>query len=154
MGDCCEVEIRTEEELFEAMKKYEGFFEGELIEGFSKIPILPTKDEERRTVFGYGWKKGVIPFPEMRYGIKQNALQISYPCSVIIFKRGNFFGGFGKDTYAKRLKFIAEGNPLQFVLKIIMNSLYGKFGQKRVHRGVKYLMEKEYMQILRGEKTP
>lgn len=139
-------------ELRQCLDTYEGFMEGSLHEWYSDLPILPGKDSQNRTVFSYGEKKGVYPFPEIRYGLSQSLLQIHYPVRLILFKRGNFFNGFGEDCFAKRKEFIKDNNPLQFPLKIIMNSLYGKFGQKLQQPGQSYLSAADYADFMIGKK--
>ncbi len=140
-------------EFQRSLDLYEGFIDGEVEELYSEYPILPGKDTENRTVFSYGLKKGVYCFPEIRYGLTQKLFKFKFPLDLILFKRGDFFNGFGEKCFAERLKYQNKDNPIQYPLKIIMNSLYGKFGQRLTQESQTYLSASDYVRYMCGEKT-
>jgi hypothetical protein len=146
--------VRSDWELLRYLNKYEGFVEGQLWEDYSFLPILPTRNEEGRTLFGWGEKEGVFTFPEIKYCFNKDRIRIKYPIELIIFKGGDFFNGFGIDNYNDRKKLQKEGNPLEYPVKIDMNSLYGKLGQKLFQEGIKIINESDLAKIYLGELTP
>jgi len=136
-------------------KGYEGFLYTDrsyIYELRSDIPILPTK-ESNKTIFRYGRKEGVFALPEIRYAIKLKRIVFKFPLKLILFRSSKFFGEFGEYCYYKRLEFKRTGSPFQLPIKIIMNSLYGKFGQKIIQRGMKVLSYREKVDYYSGEKT-
>jgi len=153
-----EFTVRSMKELNSYLSErlgYEGFLDtdrGLVEELYSQIPILPTK-ESNKTIFRTGEKRGVFTFPEIRYALKLKRIRIHFPCKVIIFRSSKFFGDFGEFCYYERLKFKKEGSPFQLPIKIIMNSLSGKFGQKLKQTGMKVLTVKEIKEYYGGEKT-
>jgi hypothetical protein len=146
--------IKNDYQLYRVLRDYEGFLKGEIFEDYSFLPILPHRNKEGRTQFGYGEKKGVFTFPEVRHGLHTGQLKIRYPCEVILFKKGKFFNGFGIDNYSDRKKYQKEKNPLEFTIKIDMNSLYGKLGQKLYQEGMKIISESDLAKIYLGKSSP
>jgi hypothetical protein len=137
------VEVTSDEKLQYYLDEYEGFIDarrkGYVHEHNSNIPILPTRDKNFRTCFFTGIKKGVFVFPEIRYARDLYRVDIEYPIDVYLFHRGDFFNDYGKKLYDWRLQFKAENSPIQLPIKILLNSLYGKFGQKYLQRSIKFL---------------
>jgi len=62
------------------------------------------------------------------------------------------FEKFVEDTYESRLKAKKEGNePLSFVYKLIMNSLYGRFGISPEYTSTEICGPERYREIVRGD---
>jgi len=109
----------------------EGFSEVDIEVDKMQYPLLPYRDEKtKKVLFPYGKFTGVWPHPELR-----KALELGY--KITKFRRCLWFDktcrpfkGFVEYMYGKRLEYKEQQSPMEFVTKIIMNSLYGKFGQK------------------------
>jgi hypothetical protein len=95
-----------------------------------KIPLLPFRTTEK-LIFPIlqnvrSWYSNV----ELR-----KALEIGYTISKVhksIYYKENCkpFKGYVETLYNLRLKYKSEKNPMEFIVKLFMNSLYGKFGEK------------------------
>jgi len=114
--------------------KYIRMFEGvSLVEIFSptdqKRPLLPYR-YNKKLIFPTGTFKGWYSHVELR-----KAEEIGYKILKVekthYYKRTiRPFEGYVSDLYSERLKYQAEGSPMEMVVKLLLNSLYGKFGQK------------------------
>lgn len=96
-------------------------------------PFLPYRDiKKKKLLFPYGTFRGVWNNHELKkaiklgYKIKKIHKQIIYTKTFYPFKE------FVEYFYNERLKYKKDKNPMQLVSKLILNSLYGKFGQKKV----------------------
>lgn len=96
---------------------------------FRKIPIpyMPT-----RTKFGLiytlefeGYRWGV----ELKLGINKNLFEYISIEECIIFEEKPIFKEFITDIYNKRLE--AKTDDMKLFYKLLMNNLYGKFGQRK-----------------------
>lgn len=91
-------------------------------------PIIQVHSETKgglRTVAGLGKFKGVIFSNEM-----DNAIKLGYKFNILsgyTFAKGIVFDKFVNDLYEMRLEY-DKSNPLNFIAKILLNSLYGRFG--------------------------
>ena len=93
-------------------------------------PILQrkilTKDGER-TIAGLGSWSGWIFSKEM-----DNAIKFGYQFEIIKgyeFQTGDIFSEYINTMYNLRLEY-EKGQPLNLIAKLLMNSLYGKFGMR------------------------
>ena len=80
-----------------------------------------------RTVAGLGSWQGWIFSGEM-----DNAMKLGYSFEIIKgyqFERGNIFKDYVQKMYNLRLEY-EKGTPMNLIAKLLMNSLYGKFGMK------------------------
>lgn len=103
------------------------------------VPPLPTKLD--KLYFTYGKVSGWFYSPEFRLieGIADN-IQIR---EAYTFTPSALFKDFVGKYWAIRQKYQQEGNELQKVVKLYLNSLYGKFGQKREIENRTYLYDIE-----------
>lgn len=91
-------------------------------------PTLPVRGGK---LFFYngaksGWWVNAELCEAVRRGAKVQAIR-----TIASDENEAIFSRFVTDTYARRMQAKQEGNgSLAFVLKLVMNSLYGKFGQK------------------------
>jgi len=91
-------------------------------------PIIQTHiktDAGIRSVAPLGTWEDMIFSPEM-----DNAMKLGYKFDILWgykFKKENIFKNYVGTLYQLRLKFI-KGHPLNLVSKLILNSLYGRFG--------------------------
>jgi hypothetical protein len=101
---------------------------------FLEHPILQRKIKTAdgvRTIAGLGsWvlsEQGWIFSGEM-----DNAMKYGYQFEILKgyqFERGNIFKDYIEKMYNLRLQYI-KGHPMNLIAKLLMNSLYGKFGMK------------------------
>lgn len=83
----------------------------------------------QRTVFPVGRFSVALCTPELQYAIEHNHLVSVERC--FLYERADLFRSFVDTFYALRLRFKSEGVEEYVELcKKILNSLYGKFGQK------------------------
>jgi DNA polymerase type B, organellar and viral len=106
-----------------------GFFYCKIIAPDNlKHPILQTHvkvNKEIRTVAPLGSWEDMIFSEEM-----DNAKKYGYKFEILWgykFERKNIFNGYVTALYELRLKF-PKSNPLNLVAKLLLNSLYGRFG--------------------------
>lgn len=94
----------------------------------TKRPIVPLRKKEK-VIFPIGTFETVLTSGELSLALKDNA--ISKVLSVAIYSRSKIFKGFIDFFYNERLRAKKEGRTAYDVFyKILMNSLYGKFGQQ------------------------
>ena len=92
-----------------------------------KHPLLQRKIKGRGTVAGLGTWTGWISSLEM-----DNAVKFGYTFEIIKgyqFETGDLFSGYVNKMYSLRSQF-EKGHPMNLIAKLLMNSLYGKFGMK------------------------
>ncbi len=90
-------------------------------------PGIAVKDD--RTIFPIGLITLTVTTPELLYIMRYG--QIIKVHSAVVYKQDNIFKSFVDCFYALRWEYKASDNPLfEHFCKILMNSLYGKFGQK------------------------
>ena len=94
------------------------------------IPILPYKCSNGRVLFPTGRFTGWYTHIEIREAIKQGAILIKVYKTHYYLENCKPFKDYVSDLYSKRLQYKSEDNPLQLICKLMLNSLYGKFGQK------------------------
>lgn len=119
------------EEFLEILEKYEGFAEIDVrVYENVKYPIL-WKKHKGRLIFPVGYFSGVYPFPEIRLFLKYKQGEILRVKRVFYaVKSERIFKDYVDKLYNMRKKMKTEGNPFQLVVKLLLNSLYGKFGQR------------------------
>ena len=115
--------------LLKFINMYEGVTECEVMTPKNmNIPLLPLRIDGKLK-FPIGNFKGVWNNVELR-----KALSIGYkirPIKQIIYTETfKPFDTFVNAFYNKRLEFKKENNAMELVMKLILNSLYGKFAQK------------------------
>ncbi|KAI3702104.1 hypothetical protein L6452_27785 [Arctium lappa] len=93
-----------------------------------KKPFLPYRDKNSTLIFPTGEFVGIYYSEELKF-----AREIGYtviPISGYLFKKKEIpFRDFVSDLFSSRLEAKKSGNDaLSYVYKILMNSLYGRFG--------------------------
>lgn len=97
------------------------------VKEYSEFPILPLKTT--KLYFINGRKFGYYTNLELRYAQEKGA-KIEVYNSFTTNKSANIFKEFVTDLYERRLIARKDNNQaLALTLKLLMNSLYGKFGQ-------------------------
>jgi len=113
------------------IKKYEGFSDVDLwCPEDMKYPLLPFKREDGMLIFATGLVRGYYTHIELRRAIELGYKILKVRKSIYYTKTMYPFKDFVDTLYALRMKFKAEKNPAEHIVKILMNSLYGKFASK------------------------
>lgn len=112
-------------------------------------PVLPYRDERGVLIFPTGKFIGVYFSEELKY-----AKSIGYkviPISGYLYEKGEgLFTEFVTELYNNRLNARREGNDgLAYVYKILMNSLYGRFGINPKSSITEICSNERYKQLLR-----
>lgn len=92
------------------------------------IPLLPYKNKEGKLLFPRGKWTGFYCTPEL-----QKARELGYEIKVHFgyrFKKKKIFTGYINEMFAMKNS-SEKGSVGYMVAKLLMNSLYGKFGQRR-----------------------
>ncbi|KKL97563.1 hypothetical protein LCGC14_1833250, partial [marine sediment metagenome] len=90
-------------------------------------PIYP-KRINKRLCFPVGSWWGVLTTPELQYALRMGHIKETRLVSV--YTKANLFRDYVTELYALRMDYRRDKNPVfEYVVKILLNSLYGKFGQ-------------------------
>jgi DNA polymerase elongation subunit (family B) len=92
-----------------------------------KIPYLQIR-YNNRTVSPNGTFKMIINSSEYFNGLKDYNFKI---LNGYAFKQQNIFYNFVNDLYTLRQKY-SKADPMNLIAKLLMNSLYGRFGMKPI----------------------
>lgn len=117
---------------FDNIIRYEGVSRCKVnVDNIDK-PILPLR-HDGKLKFPIGSFEGVWNHIELR-----EAIIMGYdvkPVEQIIYTKSFYpFKNFVDKLYKLRLKYKEENNPFEIVVKLMLNSLYGKFGSKKVEK--------------------
>jgi len=113
----------------EYINNYEGFSEVDISVPETQFPVLPIH-HDNKLMFPTGRFRGIWTHVELRYAIEQGAIPLKVHKTMYFKKTCTPFKEFADKMYNKRLKYKEEGSKMQLITKLLMNSLYGKFGQK------------------------
>lgn len=102
------------------------------------IPPLPTK--MTKLYFCYGVIDGWFYSPELNYCLDELGLDVQVD-KFYCFYGDHIFRDFITEHYKRRLELKKQGNALETIEKLIMNSGYGKFGQKREYESHRITLE-------------
>jgi intein/homing endonuclease len=110
---------------------YEGFSDVEVECEEMYYPLLPFRDHKRgKLIFPVGRWRGSYTNLELRraleLGYKINKIYLQY----IYTQKFKPFESYVLDLYNKRLEYQKEKSPMEVVTKLLLNSMYGKLGQK------------------------
>jgi len=111
------------------IKNYEGMSNVTIHCPKMKYPLLPIRFEGK-LIFPYGTFKGYYTHVELRKALSLGYKILKVHKCYYYLKTCKPFNYFVTDLYAKRKKYKKENSPMEKVIKITMNSLYGKFGEK------------------------
>jgi len=90
-------------------------------------PIIPLRRDDR-PIYPVGEFETVLAGPELRLLLERGA--VVGASSVAVYERGRPFVRYVKTLYALRKRYEKEGRTLwASLLKLMLNGLYGKFGQ-------------------------
>jgi len=105
----------------------EGIFEGWVYVPETKFPCLPVRAEE--IVFPYGNLYGTWCYPELRQLLEDGGQVVACKEAFEFDEVENPFDKYVDFCYGKRLE--AQSELDKTFWKLMLNSLYGKFGQSR-----------------------
>lgn len=111
------------------IEAYEGISHVDVECPYMEYPLLPLRTKTK-LLFPYGQFSGWYSHVELR-----KAMQLGYIIKKVkrtfYFKETCFpFKDYVNDLYNLRLEYKKENNPMELVVKLLLNSLYGKFAQK------------------------
>lgn len=90
-------------------------------------PVYALKSD--RTIFPTGVFRVTLTTPELKYALKHNHIVETF--NTVVYRQAKIFTNYVDKLYSLRMRFKAEGNALYTdICKLLLNSLYGKFGQK------------------------
>ena len=124
----------NKENVDEYILEYEGCAKVTIYAPPMYIPILPYKFMDR-LLFPCGYLTGTWTNTELRYAMENGYKLIKVHWNLYSTDVENYFENFILDLYKKRLEYRQDDKPEEYVIKILMNSLYGKFGTKIDKRG-------------------
>jgi hypothetical protein len=110
------------------------------------IPILPFRTEDK-LIFPTGSFMAWQAHNEVRYSL-QHGYKIKpfftyrYRMSCMMFR------DFVDDIYQKRMEYKKQGSPLELMMKIFMNSLYGKFAQRLEQQEIIFIRNKKDIRLM------
>jgi len=117
------------------IRKYHGCSNVDVfVPSSMQYPILPHRTESGKVIFATGNISGWYTHIELREAMNQGCYISKVYKTHYFTKTCNPFKGFVNDLYNLRLQFKKANNAMEYVVKITMNSLYGKFGQKFLNR--------------------
>ena len=125
--------------LAEIMNR-EGVSHVKVINDTNELPLLPYRDG--KLIFPKGEFKGWYTHIELRTALKHGYTvlkvyeTISYSLMITPFAR------FVDDMFNKRKQAKKKADSSQLIFKLIMNALYGKFGERRHNKTVHFDLSK------------
>lgn len=119
----------TYKEDIDYIHSFEGMSNVSISAPYNEYPLLPVRFDNK-LIFPYGMFSGWYTHIELR-----RAMELGYTITKIrkiIYYRDKCrpFKEFVDELYKKRMDYKEKNNPMEFTAKILLNSLYGKFGQK------------------------
>lgn len=92
------------------------------------IPVYPTWLNDH-LVFPVGCFKASLTTPEILFALSRG--HITGVGAIAVYTMADLFSRYVRFFYSQRMRFKAEGNVAYgMIAKLMLNSLYGKFGQK------------------------
>lgn len=92
------------------------------------LPVYPTKVDSK-LVWPVGRFRATLAEPELQYALEHNHIKHIYKCNV--YEKAVIFDRYINWAYEARLKYKQDNNIIfSTMVKLLMNSLYGKFGQR------------------------
>jgi len=111
----------------EYIKEFEGVSEVEINIDNIDVPLLPLRTN--KVIFPLGRFKAWYSHVELRKALELGYVIIDIKRQYYFKKTCRPFYDFVNDMYKARQKY-KKGNIMNLTVKLLMNSLYGKFGQK------------------------
>lgn len=101
------------------------------------LPPMPERNAHlSKVIFPVGIIQGTYTHLEIRYALTQGATLLKHEWAIISEASVSPFESFIDSLWELRHRFLAEANPANLIVKLAMNSLYGKFGMNEEKDGV------------------
>lgn len=129
-----------------------GFFEA-LVQcpDTMERPFLPYRSKEGSLLFPTGAFRGVYFSEELKYAITLG-YQITVLRGYVFERKRSPFEHFVNDLYASRIEAKSTGNePLSYLYKLILNSIYGRFGIHPESEVSEICSQARYYEILKKD---
>lgn len=126
--------IKGDRKHINYIKKYEGVSTVKVkCPDYLNKPFLPIRINGK-LIFPTGVFTGTYNHCEIRMALKlgYNIISIVDDYQVIYTKTFKPFKEFVEYFYSKRQEYKKQGSVMELPLKLVLNSLYGKFGQKKI----------------------
>lgn len=138
--------------LMHDLKYYEGQATIKVMHKKNQFGFLPVK-KDGKLIFPNGEFSGTWCFPEIRFALKKKAIKILDVGEVLIsYPMETPFKSFAFELYEKRLK--AEGIE-KTNLKLLLNSLYGKWGQREKFKEIYFdTVPLDFIELLKENEIP
>lgn len=117
-----------------------GIYECDVITPKIHIPILPIK-HDNKLIFPIGTFSGTFCSPEIKLALKKGyKIKVKYgyvfkECDKIFNEYVNYWYNIKKSSKGSK----------KAIAKLMLNSLYGKFGQKREFKDINYISKEDYL---------
>lgn len=95
-----------------------------------KYPLLPYRDDTGKLLFPTGTFRGWYSNIELRKAVELGYTVIQVHENQYYKETMTLFREYVEDLYKLRLGYKADKSPMEFIVKLLLNSLYGKFAQK------------------------
>lgn len=112
---------------------FEGVSKVDVSVNYIDYPFLPYKTSSK-LIFPYGTFTGWYSHLELREAMKLGYVVKKVYKSIYFKDTCRPFEDYVNELYSLRLKYKKEKSPMELVVKVLMNSLYGKFGQRFTNR--------------------
>ena len=114
-------------------------------------PFLPYRDKFGTLIFPTGQFIGVFYSEELKFA-RELGYQIIPLRGYLFEKKESPFKSFIEDLYSSRMEAKKAGDePMTFIYKILMNSLYGRLGMNPESTVTEICDEKKYRELLRKD---
>ncbi len=118
------------------IKEYEGVSRVTIKQPHTNYPVLPHKMQYKggmKLIFPTGTWTGTYNHNELRYAQSKGVIIKKIHEQIIYTKKFKPFKDWVERLYSLRRMYQEQDNPMQAVIKLTMNSLYGKFAQKEIN---------------------
>jgi len=126
--------IKTDKVSRQNIFDYEGLADVTVNAPKMYIPYLPYRfldaAKQKKLIFPYGVMRGHYTFFELRRAVLLGYRIEKIHSAVMYTKTKKFFDKYVRELFNKRKEYKAENNPMEQLYKLMLNSLYGKFGQR------------------------
>ena len=117
------------------------------------FPILPIKDKSKGMLFPTGEFKGTWFTEELKFAINNSKTNIICIISFLEFKKNETgLKDYVQTLYKNRLKYDKK-NGMNFISKLLLNSLYGRFGMKTDNVTHVYIKSEDTEKTINKENT-
>jgi len=97
------------------------------------LPVLPCRaklESGAKLIFPVGTFRGKWTTAELQYAVHMGAASIERVHGGVAYEdRGSYFSEYVRTLYPLRPR---DGSPRDFAIKLLLNALFGKFGQRNI----------------------